>query len=401
MIVREYIKEYEKLGLGMFVHFGIYSLLGSGEWVKHLHGIPDGEYNLLKERFDPSPDWACDLVSAAKDAGCRYITLTTRHHDGFSLYDTRGLNDFDAPHSLCGRDLVREFVDACREKGIIPFFYHTLLDWYNKDFNNDFKAYLEYLRSSVEIICKSYGKIGGIWFDGTWSMPKGTDWEEDKLYSLIRKYQPEAMIINNTGLDARGALGHPELDAVTFERGKPVPINTGSAPKYIAAEMCDAFCDHWGYAADDINRKSPGEVIRSIADCRRYGANLLINVGPKADGSLSLLDRAYLGVIGKWTSYFEEAICSPRPCGIVVESGEGRDFLLRDGNSLYLFCFGLKIGGEKRSDLFDLSEEVKSAVWMDTGAKIEFRQESGRVTLALDPYIYGRDLVVRVAKIRV
>lgn len=108
------------------------------------------------------------------------------------------------PHSPAGRDLVREFADACRRHDIVPFFYHTTLDWYNKDFNENFDRYLEYLRKSVEILCKNYGKIGGLWFDGNWSKP-GADWKEKELYATIRKYQPEAVIINNTGISNRGS----------------------------------------------------------------------------------------------------------------------------------------------------------------------------------------------------
>ena len=156
MIIKEYIKRFEKYGLGMFVHFGIYSVLGKGEWALSQTGISHGEYEKLTERFNPDPDWADELVATAKAAGCRYITLTTRHHDGFSLYDTCGLNDYDAPHALSGRDLVREFVDACNRAQIVPFFYHTLLDWREKSFEENFPEYLVYLRKSVELLCKNY-----------------------------------------------------------------------------------------------------------------------------------------------------------------------------------------------------------------------------------------------------
>ena len=143
---------------------------------------------------------------------------------GLFSYDTCGLSDFDAPHSPAGRDLVREFVEACRIHDVVPFFYHTTVDWYNKDFDENFDRYLEYLRKSVEILCKNYGKIGGLWFDGNWSKP-GADWKEKELYATIRKYQPEAMIINNTGISNQGAVGEAEIDAVTFEQDNPVPMN--------------------------------------------------------------------------------------------------------------------------------------------------------------------------------
>ena len=161
MIIEKRIKNFENLGFGMFVHFGIYSLLGKGEWVKHIYSIPDVEYEKLTKEFDPEKDWAEKLVLAAKNAGCKYITLTSRHHDGFSLYDTKGLSDYDAMHAKCGRDLIKEFVDACNKENIKPFFYHTLLDWHVKEYKENFPKYLEYLRKSVEILCTNYGEIGG------------------------------------------------------------------------------------------------------------------------------------------------------------------------------------------------------------------------------------------------
>lgn len=142
MIVRQYVKDFENLGFGLFVHFGAYSLFERGEWVQEILKIPSEEYEKVVRTFNPDKDWAEQLVATAKTAGCKYITLTTRHHDGFSLYDTCGLNDYDAPHT-CGRDLVREFVDACNAGGIIPFFYHTLFEWRTDWFEKDPVSYLQ------------------------------------------------------------------------------------------------------------------------------------------------------------------------------------------------------------------------------------------------------------------
>lgn len=404
MIVKQYIKEFEKLGFGMFVHFGLYSVLGRGEWAKHVHKISHEEYEKMTAQFDPKPDWAKKLVKTAKNAGCKYITLTTRHHDGFSLYDTCGLNDYDAPHAKCGRDLVREFVDACREEDIIPFFYHTLLDWREPSYKTDFPKYLEYLRASIEILCKNYGKIGGFWFDGKWDKPK-EDWQEDALYGLIRSYQPEAMIINNTGLSAQGALGHIELDSVTFERGKPFPVNMEE--KYIASEMCEVFASHWGYAKEDLNFKAPADMIRELADCRRYGSNMLINVGPMGDGTIRDMDRVTLEIMGLWVGYFDEAIRTPRPCDVTVENKK-KDFVLKDRNQYYLFCFDLPMSGDPNvtrnnaafyQDILKMQDNIVSMEWMDNQEPIEFTQEGDNVIVKTVPFKYGRDLVVRVAKI--
>ena len=411
MIIENRIKEFEKLGFGMFVHFGLYSLLGRGEWA--LHHLRDdekkiSEYNAMAKTFNPKPDWADELARVARDAGAKYITITTRHHDGFSLYDTKGLSDFDAPHSAAGRDLIREFVDACRKYGIIPFFYHTLLDWYVPEYNTDFKAYLKYLRRSVEVLCTEYGKIGGIWFDGMWNKPE-EDWEEDAMYSMIRSHQPDAMIINNTGLSARGALGHIELDSVTFERGRPQPINMADSPKYIASEMCQIFASHWGYAKLDFNFKSMAEIITDFAICRRYGSNFLLNVGPMGDGSIRGLDREMLLTLGEWAAINKEALYIPRPTDISVIDKEN-DFLLARDDCYYLFCHGLKMRGDSNVALeekanytssFYLPKEPKSITWLDSGEEISYEHTGDRITLNLKPFKYGEDYVVRVAKIEI
>lgn len=406
MIIRQYIKEFEELGFGMFVHFGLYSLIENGEWVKFMHDISDKDYCPLVEKFNPKQDWAIELVKLAKNTGCKYIALTTRHHDGFSLYDTCGINTYDAPHSRCGRDLVKEFVDACNAEGIIPFFYHTLLDWHMESYQTDFPKYLQYLRASVEILCKNYGKIGGIWFDGMWDKPDA-DWEEDELYSTIRRYQPEAMIINNTGLDALGALGHIELDSVTFERGKPEPINMEGVPKYVASEMCEVLCDHWGYAKDDLNYKSPAQLICELADCRRYRSNMLMNLGPMGDGSVREIDRAVLNMIGRWVDFFDEAIRKPAPTDIIIE-GKEKDFILKEGNNYYLFCYDLPMlgdpnvvrsGGIQYDSKFQLSDKIQTVTWLDNGEEVQFEQIGETVIVHPVPYKYGRNLVVRVAKI--
>ncbi len=405
MIVEQRILDFEKLGFGMFVHFGLYSVLGKGEWSLHSLHIDPAEYETLAPKFNPHAAWATELVAAAKDAGCKYITLTTRHHDGFSLYDTCGLSTYDAPH-FCGRDLVREFVDACNAADIIPFFYHTLLDWREPSYKGDFPAYLRYLRRSIEILCTNYGKIGGLWFDGMWDKPD-FDWEEDALYATIRRHQPEAMIINNTGLSHRGEAGHIELDSVTYERGMPTRL-PDEAPKYLAGEMCEVMNSHWGYAAEDISYKSPSDMIRTLAGCRRYGANLLLNLGPMGDGTIRNIDKAILEILGRWVALYDESIRSPRPTYQDIPN-KPDDFLLRDGNTYYLFCDNLYVvadanvtidlGNSDYIDTFTVDGKVTSATWMDTDEPVDFTQEGTTVSLRTVPFLYGRSTVIRVAKI--
>ena len=409
MIVKQYIKDFENLEFGMFVHFGLYSVIGRGEWNHHYDGVVDEEYMQNMYKFDPDPDWAEELVLTAKAAGCKYITLTTRHHDGFSLYDASPVSDYDAPHGAAGRDLVREFVDACNRHGIKPFFYHTLLDWHVKSYNENFPEYLKYLRSSVEILCTRYGEIGGIWFDGMWNKPDA-DWEEDALYGMIRSHQPNAMIINNTGMSAKGALGHIELDSVTFERGRPRPINQPGAPKYIASEMCQIFAAHWGYTARDFNFKSLATIIEDLCVCRRYGANFLLNVGPMGNGLIRALDSAMLLALGEWVDMFGEAIYKPDVTDIKVLNKE-KDFLLRGDNCYYLFCHDMNMGGSANvvdvktepiyCDTFKIPEKIKRVSWVDSGKELEVRCNDGEYSVITHPFAYGEHLVVRVAKIEI
>ena len=417
MILEKRILDFEKLGFGMFVHFGLYSVLGKGEWAQQCLGIPQGEYAALTKDFCPAPDWAQQLADTAKSAGCKYITLTSRHHDGFSLYDTRGLSDYDAPH-VCGRDLVKEFIDACRCRDILPMFYHTLIDWReetcpytsetNPEWNREgnWEAYMEYLQKSVELLCANYGPIGGIWFDGMWAY-WDNDWQEDKLYGMIRARQPQAMIINNTGLHHMGQLGHIELDSVTFERGKPTPINQEGAKKYIASEMCQVLNDHWGYAAGDYNYKSFSTLISDLTLCRRYRSNFLLNVGPMPNGKIRPIELGILEGIGHWVKNNAEAIYEPAPSGIEVDNEE--DFILQKGNAYYLFIHGVPMMGdpdvsmESKTDKLKVSfafhGNVKKATWLDDGSEAQITQEENKTTVKIKPFSYGHSGYVRVCKI--
>lgn len=401
------IADFENFGFGMFIHWGIYSQLGQGEWVMNIARIPKEEYMKLADSFNPCKFDAREWVKLAKAAGMKYMTLTTRHHDGFSLYDTCGLCDYDAPHYLNGRDLVREFVDACNEEGIVPFFYHTTLDWYQESFNNDFKAYLQYLRDSVEVLCSNYGKIGGMWFDGNWSKPAGTDWEEDKLYEVIRKHQPDAIIVNNTGLDARGEVGNKQLDSVTFEQGRPTSMDREGHSKYVAAEMCHTMNDHWGFGKCDLHYKSLPELIETLCACRKVGANYLLNVGPDGEGEIVTMQRALLESLGVWVRTCGEAIYRGKPSKI--HSCEKKNFALDADGKSYLFIHDMCVLGDANVTVegnglgpknFDrVKGKVKSVKWTDNGENLEFSQDSEHLTVKVTGYPYGHNFVVRVAEV--
>ena len=407
------VAAFEKLGFGLFVHWGLYSQIGEGEWVQRLHHYDGEEYAKLQNTFTAEDFDAEELARFAHDCGIRYIVLTTRHHDGFSLYDTCGLNDYDAPHSPAKRDLVAEFVAGCRKYDVVPFFYHTTIDWHwhgkhTKEMPEDeFQEYLDYLIDSVEILCRNYGKIGGLWFDGNWARPQ-SDWQEDRLYGMIRKYQPDAIIVNNSGLEALGKEGHPELDSVTFENNVARPMNRDGKSKYIAAEVCRTMNHHWGRSCGDFDFMSPGKAIELLSHSRGCGANFLLNIGPDAQGAVPDYERALLTIVGKWCKLNGEALYRPVPASF---NCKGRDFMLRDGKNYYYFVFEMGVRGDDNVTAMarglgtrcidNFSEEVISAEWLDNGETVPFFQDltTGALAVQCAGYRYGHNLVVRVMKL--
>jgi alpha-L-fucosidase len=403
------VARFERLGYGMFIHWGLYALMGQGEWVQHLRKVPMDEYARLKERFTADEFDGRAIARIARAAGMKYITLTSRHHDGFSLYDTRGLSDHDAPHAAAGRDLVAEFVDGCRAEGIVPFFYHTTLDWYQPSFQDDFDAYLDYLHQSVEVLCSSYGDIGGLWFDGNWSKPDA-DWKEDRLYGIIRKHQPEAMIINNTGLGAKGSVGHPEIDSVTFEQGRPTPMDREGMEKHVAAEMCQTMNRHWGIGSEDYNYLSPGAIIGNLCACRKVGANYLLNVGPTASGRIPDYESAALRRAGEWIAGHEQVVYEGKPTAV---KGTGADFALAVDERIYLFIHALSVGGDAHVStggggagagprgFTGVDGTVAAVRWIDNDEDLRFSHDADSGLFCVDAtgYPYGVDRVVRVAEV--
>ncbi len=405
------IARFERMGFGMFLHWGLYSQIGRGEWAKNNQKIATDEYMKLMKTFTAKEFSGRELARRARRAGMKYITLTSRHHDGFSLYDTRGLSGYDVTHTPARRDLIRDFVEGCRAEGILPMLYCTTLDWSDPRFDTDFPSYLQYLRDSIELLCTRYGRIGGFWFDGNWSKPRA-DWQEDRLYGVIRKHQPEAMIINNTGIGAGGKLGNAEIDSVTFERGRPEALDRRGHPKYVAAEMCHTMNFHWGIATPDFNFLSPAHVIEELCFSRRAGANLLMNVGPTATGALPEYETAALARVGDWIR-LHGGDSGPIYQGIPGPiKGEGNDFALELGGSLYLFITDLTATsntmahstghrGPGARGFTGVRQAYATARWMDNGEVLKtlYDPASRKLTLQATGYPYGTNTVIRVAKL--
>jgi len=400
----EYIKNFEKLGLGLFCHFGLYSTLKRGEWV-YTAITPEEQKNYPEtiNKFKIKKGWAKDLVGTARAMGAKYITLTTRHHEGFSLFDNRGLNEYDAIHSPTGRDLIKEFVDECNKQGIVPFFYHTLLDWHEPHFEKDFKTYLQYLRDSVENLCTHYGKVGGFWFDGSWSKNEDISvWEFDKLYAVIRKYQPEAMIINNTGMSATGQVSDPEIDSVTFERGKPFHVGTYNN-KEIAGEMCDGITDHWGYAQKDLCTKPFKTLLHDFILCRKCNCNYLINTGLMGNGMVNPLEKEMLKCLGVWIKENKKFIYNCKDAEIEAENAT----ILKDDNYYYAVVENIPMAANEHVAKFEdrktftilTDKKISNAVWLDNKTKAVVINKKKHVYSAT-PFVYGISMYARVMRFK-
>ncbi|MFT7680411.1 MAG: alpha-L-fucosidase, partial [Planctomycetota bacterium] len=293
-------------------------------------------------------------------------------------------------------------------EGIVPMLYCTTLDWSDARFKDDWDGYQQYLRDSVELLCTEYGEIGGFWFDGNWSK-RDADWQLDALYGVIRKHQPEALILNNTGIGNGGKLGHMEIDGVTFERGHAQTLDREALGKYVTGEMCHTFNFHWGIGAKDFNYLSPAHVIEELCRTRGAGANLLMNVGPTAEGAVPDYERAALARVGEWIELhggLQGPIYQGLPGGI---AGDERDFGLFLEGELYLFCFDITATADSRIGVpcrgpgarrfAGVPAELGKAVWVDDGSPAKFVREGGTAVLSAAGYPYGTNTVVRVARL--
>jgi alpha-L-fucosidase len=282
---------------GLFIHWGIYSIPARGEWIMYCERIPKADYAKLADRFDPGKFDAEDWVARAGDAGMKYMVLTTRHHDGFSLWDSH-VSDFTSVKTAAGRDFVAEYVDACRDSGMRIGFYYSLLDWrwpaYWKGPEKDpdeWNQFRQYVHDQVRELMTDYGKIDILWYDGGWPH-SAEDWKAEELNQMVRSIQSDIIINNRSGIP--GDLETPEQRI----EGKDRPWET-------CMTMDDLW---WGYHPGDPNLKSPMQLVRNLVKCVAGGGNFLLNVGPKPDGTIPAPQAERLKEIGRWMKVNGESI---------------------------------------------------------------------------------------------
>ncbi|MFC1562792.1 alpha-L-fucosidase [candidate division KSB1 bacterium] len=302
---------FQDAKFGLFVHWGVYSLLAKGEWIMNNDKIPVAEYEKLPPKFNPvnyDPDEWCRMV---KEAGMRYITITSKHHDGFAMFDSK-VSDYDiVDRTPYGKDVLKMLADACERHGIKLFFYHSHLDWHHTDYfprggtakypsgrpdRGDWYKYLDYMDAQLKELCTNYGKIGGIWFDGMWDK-RDADWRLGKTYRLIHDIQPQAMIGSNHHI-----APFPGEDFQMFEKGLPGkdPYSRDKSISVLPLETCETINRAWGYNKNDKNFKSTKELIQYLVKAAGNNANFLLNVGPKPDGTIQSEFKERLAEIGKW-----------------------------------------------------------------------------------------------------
>jgi alpha-L-fucosidase len=318
-------REYQDMKFGMFIHWGVYSVLGDGEWVFHNRKLKVDEYNRLPLFFNPEKFDAHTWVSLAKAAGMKYITITSRHHDGFAMFDSK-VSDWNiVQRTPYKKDPLKMLADECHRQGIKLFFYYSQLDWHNPDYyprgqtdwpngrpdHGDFNRYLdEYMDGQLTELLTNYGPIGGIWFDGMWDKPNA-DWHLDKTYALIHKLQPAALIIPNHHQTPR-----PGEDVQTFERDLPGKNTAGFNTTYISTELplesSDTLNENWGFNIGDSNYKSAMEVERRLIRAAGNNSNLLMNIGPYPNGEIDPQFTMRLQAVGQWLEKYGDSIYGTR-----------------------------------------------------------------------------------------
>ena len=318
-------KWFQEAKFGLFVHWGVYSILGDGEWVMNNQNIAIDEYEILPSFFNPIDFDAEAWVTMAKKAGMKYITITSRHHDGFSMFDSKA-TDYDIVDATpYGKDVLKALAEECRKQDIKLFFYYSLLDWNRDDYfprgrtgneipgrgSGSWEDYIVFMKIQLTELLTNYGDIGGIWFDGHWDQKEWdgkkfgklkVDWHYDEIYRLIHELQPKALIGNNHHI---GVINGEDFQM--FEKDLPGKNTTGwgTASDQIGSvplEVCETINGSWGFNLQDRKHKSDKELIHYLIKAAGYGSNMLLNVGPMPNGKIQPKHQNSLEAIGKWLS---------------------------------------------------------------------------------------------------
>ena len=337
-------EQFRENRFGIFIHWGIYSMYGQGEWALNYNGLTHEEYSKLAGGFYPADFDAAEWVSAIKASGARYICITTRHHDGFSMFDSK-CTDYDIMDATpFKRDIIAELAAECERQDMPLHFYYSLIDWGRTDAPRgrtgqetgrpeatDPDTYFDFMKCQLTELLTRYGKVGCIWFDGNWDheeWEQPLDYRYDELYPLIHELQPGCLIGNNHHITP-----YPGEDIQIFERDIPgentAGWHSGGVSTTLPLETCQTMNGSWGYRMRDQNYKSVDELIRYLVSTAGRDANLLLNVGPQPDGNIPAAALERLAAMGEWLAVNGETIygtrstlVKPQPWGVTTNKDD-------------------------------------------------------------------------------
>ncbi len=385
------VEWFVKDRFGMFIHWGIYAIPARGEWIKTAERIKDEDYDKYFNEFDPKDYNPKEWAKLAKQAGMKYAVMTAKHHDGFCLFDSKYTN-YKSTNTKCGRDLIKEYVEAFREEGIKVGLYYSLLDWHHEDYvvdgdwhhpmrdneeykkqNRDFKKYLEYMHNQIEELCTNYGKIDIFWFDFSYNNLKGEAWEATKLVRMIRKYQPDVLIDNRLEVSGEGfgslVTSNPTEycgDFVSPEQIIPPKGIKDENGNNVVWESCITMNNSWGYTSRDKNFKSSEMLIKKLIECVSKNGNLLLNVGPDAKGNIPKESQKILKEIGEWMKYNSDSIYGCRGSDI-DKPDYGR--ITQNGKKIYYHVMEPQIGFIPLTNI--RKNDVERIRLLETGAELK------------------------------
>lgn len=385
---------FQNAKFGLFIHWGLYCELAGGgdqgiaEWIMNQKRIPIAQYEKLTNFFNPIAFNPAEWVAMVKKAGMKYITITSKHHEGFAMFDSK-VSDYNVvKRTLYGKDILRMLKNECDKQGIKLFFYYSQLDWHNPDYfprggtgqgytgrpdHGDWNKYIDYMNAQLTELLTNYGEIGGIWFDGMWDKPDA-NWRLDETYALIHKLQPGALIGSNHHM-----APFPGEDFQMFERDLPgentMGFNQTGTISDLPLEMCETMNGSWGFNLVDTNYKSGKQLLQTLIKASGYGANLLLNTGPMPNGKIQPENVDTLMIVGKWLDKYGETIYGTRK-GPIRPAAWGASTQKNGKVWLHILnCPGdvLFIG--------ELPKKIKSARYYDDHSKVNYTETKYGVIL--------------------
>ena len=398
-------KEFQESRFGIFIHWGIYSMFAQGEWYLQNYPIDKYEYAKAADAFYPHRFNAQEWVSAIKASGAKYICFTSRHHDGFSMWDTE-----QSPYNIVdatpyAHDVLKDLANECERQGIKLHLYYSHIDWGRDDYpmgrtateiigrnrdNENWPQYYDFMNRQLTELLTNYGKIGAIWFDGHWDRDQDTipfNWQLDEQYAMIHRLQPSCLIGNNHHITP-----FPGEDIQIFERDIPGENTAGLSGQDISRlplETCQTMNGKWGYVLRDQNYKSVETLIRYLVSTAAKGANLLLNVGPQPNGELPAIAIERLKAMGEWMNVYGETVYGTTAGDIPAQEW---GVTTRKGDRLFVHIFDLKTN----ELVLPLHCKVKKAYTFADKTPVKFKKTKEGIKLTFDTIPTGTDYIVEL-----